>query len=254
MDGHLWVNINKQNYMEEKKDIGVIIPPYIIRQDDRRKFESEFGSALNRCQETYHSLVAMQDINGIPKVLKDIDGNLVRSLVRSRLEDIDKATIMTSDDKRKAKQNWAKIEEEALGYIASIQNFIEKYPNADIAVNDGVLICCNYDAVLTEVCKTETPESVYKHVELILAVRDAIKNLNEFEKEHNFPTGSLYNVGVDINMLKNPSVLIENWLWKDERFEYIKKHPHLATTEDDLRRIRKATDANELKRSCKQYK
>lgn len=213
-------------YMAESKS-RIEIPPYIVRTEDRQKYVESFSGKLQACNNAYKSLLAMPDLENISDNLKEISSEFIEAFINERLAEISSTKMLTSSQKDAAKEEWKKVKEDALSYIGTIKEFLATFPDADITVNKGEVVCINFDDVVVEHCKVKTPEGVIEHANLILEVKDAIDALWKFEKEHELPTGSYYTIEKDVEMVADPTSLVKQWLWLAQRKEYLKKRPWL---------------------------
>ena len=213
-------------YMAETKS-RIEIPPYIVREENRKKFVESFSGKLQACNNAYKSLLAMQDLENIPDSLQEINAEAVEALVNERLAEISSTKMLTSSQKDAAKEEWKKVKEDALSYIGIIKDVLAAYPNADIRINNGKVVCNNFDDVVIENCKVKTPDGVTEWANLILEARDAIDALWNFERAHDLQAGTLISLGESMKRLENPTSLVEAWLFMEWRKDYIKKHPYL---------------------------
>ena len=211
--------------MENKSRIE--IPEYIVRDEDKQKFVESFSGKLQACNNAYQSLLAMPDLENIPTNLQDIDAESVGNFINERLVEISSTKMLTSEKKKEAKEEWEKVRKDALSYISAIKEVLATYPDADITINNGEVVCKNIDYLVTEHCKVKTPDGVKEHANLILEVKDAIVALWKFEREHELPTGSYYTIEKDVEMVADPTSLVKQWLWLVQRKEYVKKRPWL---------------------------
>ena len=211
--------------MENKSRIE--IPEYIVRDEDKQKFVESFSGKLQACNNAYKSLLAMPDLENIPDNLQDINAEAVENFINERLSEIEATKMMTAEAKRNAKEDWGNIRQEALSHISAIKEVLATYPDADITVSKGEVVCNNLDELVTERCKVKTPDGVKEHANLILEVKDAIDALWKFEREHDLPTGSYYTIEKDLEMVAAPIGIIEHWLLLAQRKEYVKKRPWL---------------------------
>ncbi len=226
----------------EREETKIAIPEYIVRDQERRQFEGKFIGALNSCKDSYQRLSSMRDLENVPTNLADIKPDAVNTFIDERIAEVSNAKILTYDAREKAKQDWESIRTEALGYIKPIQQFLADYPDADVTVINGKVLCANSDSLIVEHCKIETPKQVYEHVELIQKVKDAVEALQTFEKANNYPTGDWFNVEMDLRMMEEPRTLVENWIWQDERRATIEKHEYLRAASDEMSRRQRAEE------------
>lgn len=239
--------------MEKKEQQQVVIPDYIIRKKEKESFERGFVSALNACESAYETLKAMPDLENIPNTLQEIKSDFVATFVEERINEIADTKILTHEAKKKAKQDWKNVLNEAKTQISIIQNFLQSYPDADVCIKEGKVVCSNMESVVYEHCKIKTPDIVSKHVKLIQAVKDSIYRLQEFEKANGFPTGDIYNVEMDLRLLDEPINLIENWLWQDTRRAEISKHHYMQASLAEMERRQKAENKVKMNERAQKY-
>jgi hypothetical protein len=213
-------------YMAESKS-RIEIPPYIVRTEDRQKYVESFSGKLQACNNAYKSLLAMPDLENISDNLKEISSESIEAFINERLAEISSTKMLTSSQKDAAKEEWKKVKEDALSYIGTIKEFLATFPDADITVNKGEVVCINFDDVVVEHCKVKTPEGVTEWASLILGARDAIDALWNFERAHDLQAGTLISLDESMKRLENPTSLVEAWLFMEWRKDYIKKHPYL---------------------------
>lgn len=234
------------------KETKIVIPEYIVRDKELRPFEEKFKGMLNLCKNSYEKLSSIKDLENVPTVLADIKPDAVNTFIDERIAEVNNAKILTFDARERAKQDWEDIRKEALGYIEPIQKFLANYPDAEVPVVNGKVLCANSDSLIVERCKIETPKQVHEHVELIQKVKDAIEALQNFEKANNYPTGDWLNVEMDMKMLEDPKSLVENWIWHAERRAEIEKREYLrAASEEMSRRQRAENKARQEERALK---
>lgn len=210
-----------------EKISGIQIPEYIVREEDRKKFVETFSNKLRLVGDSYKSLKSMPDLVGIPDNLQDINAEAVENFINERLVEISSTKMLTSEKKKEAKEEWEKVRKDALSYISAIKEVLATYPDADITINNGEVVCNNIDYLVTEHCKVKTPDGVTEHANLILDVKEAIFALWEFERKHELPTGSLYTVEQDLKMVADPTSLAKQWLFLAQRKDYLAKRPWL---------------------------
>lgn len=203
------------------------IPSHIVRQEDKRKFVESFNGKLQACNNAYKSLRAMPDLENIPDNLQDINSEAVENFIDERLAEISSTKMLTSEKKKEAKEEWEKVKKDALSYISTIQDVLATYPDADITIKDGNVVCTNFDDVVIENCKVKTPDGVTEWANLILDAKESIDALQKYEGEHNLPTGTLISLNESIRLLANPTSLVEAWLFMEWRKDYLQKHPYL---------------------------
>lgn len=216
--------------MAEKKRIE--IPPYIVRDQERKPFQEKLSSGLFACNKAYKALSAMQDLEDIPDKLQDINTESVENFINDRLAEISDTRMLTHEQKEDAKKSWERVRKDALSYIRAIKDFLSAYPDADVCVSKGEVVCSNFDELVTEHCKIKTPEEVSKHADLIQAAKDAVETLWAFEREHDCPNGTIFRLEEDFKMLEDPVRLAESWLYLEWRKEYLKSHPYLQGAYD----------------------
>ena len=209
------------------KESRIEIPEFIVREEDRKKFVEAFSGKLQACNKAYQALVEMPDLENIPNNLHDINSEAVEVFIDERLVEINSTKMLTSSQKDAAKADWEKVRKDALSYIATIKEVLAAYPDAEISVSKGEVVCTNLDELVTQHCQVKTPDGVTEWANLILDVKDAIDALWKFKQEHQLPDGDFFNLKQELEMVVEPKKLVESWLFIEWRREYRKKHPYI---------------------------
>lgn len=193
------------------------LPDYIIRKEERKAFTKNFKSLFENCANSLTALAAMDDLNIVTNNIEDIKKEAVDRIINERLSEIERATIFTSEGRKRARDEWEAIRNTAKDHIANINLFMATYPDAHVEIKDGNFVCLNFEELIVSACRRDTPKSAYKHFELIQQLNDSIDALQKYETENGFPSGSWENILIDIQLAKNPADLINNWIWQEEK-------------------------------------
>lgn len=228
------------------------IPEWVIRDEDKKTFLGRFNMALSGCNKSYKELMGFNDLE-LPRDPKSLSEDDVNKYIDERINEVSGTRILTHESKERVKKEWEDIRSKAIGCIRKIAQFCESYPDAELYLNGDSVICNNTDTLIYERCKVKTPEVVFRHFELIKKVEAAIKELQDFENENDYPTGDLMNVGMDMKMAKNPYWLIENWFHQTERKKFFEKHSNMVASMEMQERKERAIKEARLKEKSEQY-
>lgn len=236
----------------ENKKTNPEIPEWIVRDKDRTQFLNRFNLGLHGLNKSFGELIGMNDIE-LPKNPRTFNEDDVNKYINERINEVSGTRILTHENKERVKREWEDIRSKAIGCIRKIAQFYESYPDAELHLNGDSVICNNTETLIYERCKMKTPEVVFRHFELIKKVEAAIKDLQDFEKENDYPTGDLMNVDMDMKMAKNPHWLIENWLHQTERRKFFEKHSNMVASMEMQERKERALKEARLKEKSEQY-
>lgn len=237
--------------MENKKS-NPEIPEWIVRDKDRTQFLDRFNLGLQGLNKSFSELIGMNDME-LPKDPRSFSEDDVNKYIDERINEVSGTRILTHESKERVKKEWEDIRSKAIGCIRKIAQFCENYPDAELYLNGDSVICNNTDTLIYERCKMKTPENVFIHFALILKVEAAIKELQDFERKEDYPTGDLMNVDMDIKMAQNPQWLIENWFHQTERKKFFEKHSNMVASMEMQERKERAMKEARLKEKSEQY-
>ena len=228
------------------------IPEWVIRDEDKKTFLGRFNMALSGCNKSYKELMGFNDLE-LPRDPKALNEDDVNKYIDERINELTRTKILTHEAKERVKKEWEEIRSKAIGCILKIHQFSELYPDAELYLNGDSVICNNTDTLIFERCKMKTPENVFIHFALISKVEAAIKELQDFERKEDYPTGDLMNVDMDIKMAQNPQWLIENWLHQTDRKKFFEKHSNMVASMEMQERKERAMNEARLKEKSEQY-
>ena len=139
--------------------------------------------------------IPCNDINTLTKAF-------ITSFVSQKISEVSRTTFLTSDIKSSLIAEWQKKEKVALKAVKQIQEFVEACtPEGVVTIEDGELVT---DISLSEIADQknllEVPEKAEEHYTKILAIREAIAALREFETSEDtkpMNLNTLLNIGED---------------------------------------------------------
>ena len=126
----------------------------------------------------------------------------VKAFVAQKIAEIDRAGFLTTETKASLVQEWRTKEKVAIRATSQIQEFVEAcLPQSVVSIQDGELIT---DISLNEIADQKNllsvPEKAEEHYGKILAIREAIAALREFEQVEDLKSmnlNTLLNIGED---------------------------------------------------------
>ena len=211
------------------KETKIVIPEFIVLEQDRDAFKERYDNALRGIVNAYEQLKSITDLaEVIPDDIEEVKAELVNTYIDARIAEIAGMKMLTSEARERAKSEWEDIRKDALSHIEIIQRFFTTYPTTKFVRIGEKLVCVNSDEVVFDSCKRRVPkEDVIKHYELIQNVSIAIDALWAFEREHDWPADNLLNLENDFKQIEHPEQLATNWVFRELQREYIKQHPYL---------------------------
>lgn len=130
---------------------------------------------------------ALEEIRGLVDIpctdINTLTKPFLRSFVAQKIAEVDRAGFLTSETKQSLIEEWRAKEKTALKAVKQIQEFIEVCsPEGVVSIEDGELVT---DISLSEIADKknllDVPEKASEHFSKILAIREAIAALREFE-------------------------------------------------------------------------
>lgn len=139
--------------------------------------------------------IPCEDINTLTKPF-------IRSFVAQKISEVSRTTFLTSDIKSSLIADWQTKEKVATKAIRVIQEYVEAcLPEGVVSIEDGELVT---DISLNEIADQknllDVPEKAEEHYTKILAIREAIAALREFEEAEDtrpMNLNTLLNIGED---------------------------------------------------------
>lgn len=149
---------------------------------------------------------ALEEIRGLVDIpctdINTLTKPFIRSFVAQKIAEVSRTTFLTSDIKSSLISDWQKKEKVAIRAIQVIQNFAEAcLPEGIVSIEDGELTT---DISLNEIADQknllDVPEKASEHYSKIIAIREAISALREFEQAEDtrpMNLNTLLNIGED---------------------------------------------------------
>lgn len=161
--------------------------------DDLQSEQAKAEKALETIKELVD--IPCTDINTLTKPF-------IRSFVAQKIAEVSRTTFLTSDIKSSLISDWQKKEKVATKAIQAIQNFAEACsPEGVVTIEDGELVT---DISLNEIADQknllDVPEKASEHYSKIVAIREAIAALRDFETSEDtrpMNMNTLLNIGED---------------------------------------------------------
>ena len=126
----------------------------------------------------------------------------VKAFVAQKIAEIDRAGFLTTETKTSLINEWKGKEKTAIKSIKNIEEFVEAcLPQVVVSIEDGQLVT---ELPLNEIANQknllDVPEKAEEHYTKILAIREAITALREFEEAEDtrpMNLNTLLNIGED---------------------------------------------------------
>lgn len=167
---------------------------------------------------------ALETIKGLTDIPCSDINNLtlpsVKAFCAQKIAEVDRASFLTTETKTSLTQEWRTKEKTAIKAIKVIQEFVEACsPEGVVSIQDGQLIT---DMSLNEIADKKNllsvPEKAEEHYGKILAIREAIAALREFEQVEDLKSmnmNTLLNIGED----EVASAWATGHIHRDHRFD-----------------------------------
>ena len=170
------------------------------------------------------ALSALETIKGLVDIPCSDINNLtlpsVKAFCAQKIAEVERTTFLTTETKTSLTQEWRTKEKTALKAVKVIQEFVEACsPEGVVSIQNGELIT---DISLNEIADKKNllnvPEKASVHYAKILAIREAIADLREFETAEDtkpMNLNTLLNIGED----EVASAWATGHIHRDHRFD-----------------------------------
>lgn len=167
---------------------------------------------------------ALEEIKGLVDIpcndINTLTKAFLRSFVAQKIAEVSRTTFLTSDIKSSLISDWQKKEKVATKAIQVIQDFVDVCsPEGVVTIQDGELIT---DISLSEIANQknllDVPEKASEHFSKIIAIREAIAALREFETSEDtrpMDLDTLLNIGED----EVAQSWATGWIKRDHRYD-----------------------------------
>lgn len=149
---------------------------------------------------------ALEEIKGLVDIpcndINTLTKPFLRSFVAQKIAEVSRTSFLTSDIKSSLIADWQKKEKVSTKAIQVIQDFVEACsPEGVVTIEDSELVT---DISLNEIADKKNllsvPEKASEHYGKILAIREAIADLREFEQvedTRSMNLNTILNIGED---------------------------------------------------------
>lgn len=167
---------------------------------------------------------ALEEIKGLVDIpcndINTLTKAFLRSFVAQKISEVSRTTFLTSDIKSSLIAEWQQKEKTATKAIQVIQDFVDICsPEGVVTIQDGELTT---DISLSEIADQknllDVPEKASEHYTKIVAIREAIADLREFETtEDTRPMNldTILHIGED----EVASAWATGWIKRDHRYD-----------------------------------
>lgn len=159
--------------------------------------------------------VPCEDINTLTKPF-------ITSFVAQKVAQVESCAFLTTETKQTLIAEWRDKEKVSLKAVKTIQEFVEAcQPQAIVSIEDGELVTSlSLKEIADNQSLMEVPEKANEHFELIQAIRVAIANLREFERQEDtlpMNMNTIVNIGED----EVASAWATGHIKRDHRWDHI---------------------------------
>ena len=149
---------------------------------------------------------ALETIKGLTDIPCSDINNLtlpsVKAFCAQKIAEVDRASFLTTETKQSLVQEWRTKEKTAIKAVKQIQEFVEAcLPQPVVSIEDGQLVT---EIPLKEIADQKNllsvPDKAEEHYSKIVAIREAITALREFEEAEDtkpMNLNTLLNIGED---------------------------------------------------------
>lgn len=149
---------------------------------------------------------ALEEIKGLTDIpcedINTLTKPFIRSFVAQKISEVSRTTFLTSDTKSSLIADWQKKEKTAAKAIKFIQEYVEACsPEGVVSIKEGELVTSiSLKEIADKKNLLEVPEKAEEHYSKIIAIREAIAALREFETAEDtrpMNMNTLLNIGED---------------------------------------------------------
>ena len=158
------------------------LPKSIVIERERDDADQAFRAKVRRLQNAYTTLKRMEDLPQLPELQKITEAWLSAYIVE-QCRTIESTKHLTAVTREQMAEEWNKIKRAASLHVNYIQAFVRENPSANIVYDEQIE---NYwvtnipDIVDTKV-RRQIPKEAQEHFNRLMAVKEAITELREFE-------------------------------------------------------------------------
>lgn len=176
-----------------------VLPSRVVHVGRRKELAKELNEGLKALQFAYDSIHVMEDFGEVPTDPKEITPEWLNNVMQENVGGIEDLPMPISK-KKEIKGMWDALHKQGNQHITTIQQFFERFGDAEYEVKDGTIIITNKASMLDKACMMVVPADAQKHYELWCGVRNAIKELRTWERQHDlkkFPLDQIIGSGVE---------------------------------------------------------
>ena len=149
---------------------------------------------------------ALEEIKGLVDIpcndINTLTKAFLRSFVAQKIAEIDRASFLTTETKQSLIAEWQQKEKTAAKKIMVIQDFAEACsPEGVVSIEDGELVTSlSLKEIADQKNLLDVPEKASEHYTKIVAIREAIAALREFETSEDLKSmnmNTILNIGED---------------------------------------------------------
>lgn len=178
------------------------LPKSIVIKRELEEADQAFRAKVRRLQNAYNSLRQMEDLPELPE-LRQITVAWLSAYIVEQCRKIESATHLTAVTREQMAEEWKKVQKAAILHINYIQAFVRETPDANIVYDEQIqnYYVTNIGAIVDEKARKQIPEAAQEHFNRLMAVKEAITELREFEDANDInphPLAKLFALSEDV--------------------------------------------------------
>ena len=178
------------------------LPESIVIKRERREADEAFRAKIRRLQIAYTSLKGMEDLPKLPELQKITEAWLSAFIIE-QCRKIESTKHLTAVTREQMTEEWKKIKRAASPHVNYIQAFVRENPGANIVYDEQIenYYVANIDAYIDTKVRHQIPKEAQEHFNRLMAVKEAIKELREFEDANDLnphPLDKLFALAADV--------------------------------------------------------
>lgn len=144
----------------------------------------------------------------------------IKAFCSQKIAEVERATFLTTETKTSLINEWKGKEKTAIKAVKDIQEYVEAcLPQAVVSIEDGQLVTeISLNEIADQKNLLDVPEKAEEHYTKIVAIREAIASLREFETAEDLKPmnlNTLLNIGED----EVASAWATGHIHRDHRFD-----------------------------------
>lgn len=158
------------------------LPKSLVIERERRDADEALRAKVRRLQQCYTNLKGMEDLPELP-TLHQITFAWLDAYILQQCRKIEEAKHITGATREQMQAEWKRVKKAASLSVNYLQAFVKDYPDAVIKFDAviGNYYVANLDELVNARVTHKVPKQAQEHFNRLMAVKEAITELREFE-------------------------------------------------------------------------